>query len=361
MFSIEHVHGKGIGIVASCDIKCGDIIIEDSPLLMTVITDQHSHSHSTRPAVGWEIQPCETCLQPCRVNHSEPNAYSHKDIDMEHVRKEATTTLPLRIPCLFCLSSCYCTPACRHTAQQEAFHLCPAQRPFMAALTTHPLYQNSPRFRLFCQAVSRAVAGNTHLLLRLSAFAAPVMRTATGPATVAIQEEFQRQAAIPITLLRAAFGLDCCVSEESSVEHVDACEDIAHTPAAVSNEERVKKFATVAGFEHFWRVCAANVQAVTQPAAFSTLLLHHFKLSNTETDTDTITNTKTSTNITTTTYTNTNINTNADTDTDTEADIQRVSSLTSGSMRTPTASLLELAAALPPSALRDMGARSSLL
>jgi hypothetical protein len=253
MFSIEPISGKGLGIVATLNIKCGEVIVEDFALLMTVLTVPPLFSgqqpHKSEPANDVrEVVPCENCLQPCRrITNTAATAAATVHL----------STLPC-IPCPACQSSYFCSTSCLHIAQQQASHLCPVQNIHMAALTADPLYMNAPRFRLFCQAVSRAAVGDKLLIPRLDCFVAPVMRTAIGQATSAIQNEFERQSAMPIAHLKAALGLDNRGNDKRITD--------------VTTNERFADFVTPEGFSFFWRVCAANAQAVTQPAPFSTIM-----------------------------------------------------------------------------------------
>ena len=238
MFSIEKISGKGLGIVASRDIKRGEVIAQEAALLMTPISHTYNLTISNYEEESkLQVVPCERCLRSCKVTNIDEPFFS---------------ALPQALNCPCCLSAVYCSNMCLRTSQMIGSHICPALNSSMTALVSHHLYINSSRFRLFCQAVSQATAGNKLLISRLHNIVAPAMRTANGLAAAEICDEFESQASVPVNLLRNALGLQC--DDTSMIK------------------EDINNFATPQGFTLFWRICAANAQGVSQSSAFSDIM-----------------------------------------------------------------------------------------
>jgi hypothetical protein len=208
--SVQLIHNKGLGVVANRDINAGEVIIAESPLLAISLSGTASG-----------LCLCAGCVRPIRPI-------------------TAVTATDISTPLTFaCPNGCEFVCCC-----QQCFdlfydaHVCSVTNDSIRMLQSHALFRKSPRFRLYCKAVTLASSLYKNSIQQGDEFIRIINDFMSHPleATIEITNEFNRQSSPGLELLCEAINL----SETSP--------------------PLLRWLATSEGYQRFWSVCAANAQ-----------------------------------------------------------------------------------------------------
>jgi hypothetical protein len=170
MFTIQALEGRGRGLVAQRDIKAGEVILSEEPILLTVSQEAKDAAcaHCLRllkPAGAFRRHRCFAAFAAVRAavfrtaGNRRPSLHQHRPTLMQTVQ---TQPLPGAIPCQACRQVAFCSAACAAAAAAKPWVHADATCRALSALAAAPLDdEGREALRFLMQAMAlRALAAH---------------------------------------------------------------------------------------------------------------------------------------------------------------------------------------------------------